>query len=72
MPTRRAGNGWCDVDGLAHGHLRGVVADVVEDEVRRGRVERDREGRVRLARSAFEPDVVAALAELNIAAWHTG
>jgi hypothetical protein len=49
-----------------------VVADVVEDEVRRGRVERDREGRVRLARSAFEPDVVAALAELNIAAWHTG
>jgi hypothetical protein len=56
---------WVPVDRLAAGRPRYVVSYVVADELRRGRIERDGAGNVRLRAGALPPDVVAALAALE-------
>ena len=57
---------WVDVAGLASGFDRRVVRAVVNDELRRQRVESDGNGRVRLRPGAFEPALLSALGTFDV------
>jgi hypothetical protein len=53
--------GWRAVVDVAAGHERHFVRRVLDDEIARGRVESDGNGRVRLVSGALDPSIVSAL-----------
>jgi hypothetical protein len=63
-PACRPFSRWRNVGDIAVGFRRDLVATVLRDEAARGRVELDG-GRVRVVRSAFAPDILAAFAALD-------
>jgi hypothetical protein len=56
---------WRQIGELARGWPRSIVRDLIDEETRGGRVERDTDGRVRLKPGAMPAEVVKALQTLT-------